>query len=341
MDATFPSTLAQSDVLRLAVIRGQRELAHAQIEASTGRLADVPGELGHEVSISLDLRSHVGELEQLSKGIGAAATRLEQMQGALTAARDIADGFFANLLAARQAGGDRTLLVEDARSRLETLTQLLNTTSDGIYLFSGRRSDTPAFGDYMTGAGRVQVQAAFATAFPIAPGAIPKAGMEAYLDTTFAALFADPSWTTFFSQADDTGMATQLGVGLTVDVPVTANDGSIRRLYQALVATLDSSLEDLNDETFAAFVDRISQTTATAAADIAGAQSSLGVTQERLAKASERMDGERSLMEQRIAQLEGVDTFEAATRLNTIVNALEASYSVTARLQNFSLLKYL
>ncbi len=344
MRAIFPSSLAQSELMRLTIERRQSELARAQVEVASGRHADAGRALGVALASSFDLRSVGAELEAFTRTSDAARVRLDQTQSALGAIAELADGFFSNMLAIRQSGGDRAVLVADARSRLEALTQVLGTSLDGVYIFSGQRSDAPPLASYLAeppASPRTEVQAAFAAEFPGSIGDIAPAAMTTYLDTTFASLFSDGSWSTLFSAADDAALVSRIGRRETVATSATANEPAIRLVYQALVAVVDSGVEELSAETFDAFAGRISAQAGAAASEIARVQSRLGIAQERLAKASERTTTAKSVIEERIGRLEEVDVFEAATRLNTTANALEASYAITARLQGFTLLKYL
>ena len=92
---------------------------------------------------------------------------------------------------------------------------------------------------------------------------------------------------------------------------------------------------------FSELISQLIQMSGEAGADIAGMQSNLGIAQERLAKASERITLQQNVLERRIGEAEGVDAAKAAMNLSTITSQLEASYAVTARLQKLSLLNYL
>ena len=296
-----------------------------------------------ELASAFDMRAVGAELGALKQTVESAAVRLGQTQSALGAIAELADGFFASVVTARQSG-DRGLLVDDARSRLASLTQILGTSSDGVHLFSGQRSDVAPLANYLEEpptSPRTDVKLAFSAAFPGSVADISPTDMTAYLDTTFASLFSDPSWSSLFSSADDSALVSRIGRGEVVATSTTANEPAIRDLYRALVATIDTSIEELSADTFDVFAGHVSSLAARAAAETARVQSRLGITQERLAKASERITVEQSVIEQRVSKLESVDAFEVAVRLNSTADALEASYAVTARLLGFSLLKYL
>ncbi|MGY6568320.1 MAG: flagellin, partial [Salinarimonas sp.] len=67
----------------------------------------------------------------------------------------------------------------------------------------------------------------------------------------------------------------------------------------------------------------------------------LGVSQNRVAAADERLSIQRDIINRQIVDLENVDPFETATRVNSLMTQVEMSYSLTARIRQLSLLKYM
>ena len=70
-------------------------------------------------------------------------------------------------------------------------------------------------------------------------------------------------------------------------------------------------------------------------------QSRLGTAQERVKSANDRMSIQIDIMTNHISLLEGVDPYEASTRVSALMTQVETAYAMTARIQNLSLLKYL
>ena len=67
----------------------------------------------------------------------------------------------------------------------------------------------------------------------------------------------------------------------------------------------------------------------------------LGVSRKRIADAQTAMSATRDLLARQIGAMEDVDPTEAATRVNDLTARLQATYAVTARMRDLSLLKYL
>lgn len=349
MKAEFVSSLVLRETSRSAVARGQSQLAKAEVEVSTGRHADVGLALGSGVSRLIDTRQLAVELDAIAAGNDVVSARFATTQSALSSMVDLAQGFFDTLVTSRQTGSDRATLIEEARSRLGSLVALASATSNGAHVFSGINSAVPPIADYLAeppGAARTAVHSAFVAEFGFTPddpaaATITGAQMDAYLSAGFDALFDDPAWSASFSAASDTALRDRIAPQDSITSPVTANGDGIRSLMKALVAVIDSGTADLNAEAFDNLASRITTDAGDAIQDLLRAQSELGVAQERLAKASERISIERSLIEETIGRAEGVDSYEAAIRLTTLTTQLEASYAVTARMQQLSLLNYL
>ena len=78
-----------------------------------------------------------------------------------------------------------------------------------------------------------------------------------------------------------------------------------------------------------------------AMADIANLRSQTGIVENRVKNASDRLNMQVNLFEKNILQLEGVDPYEASTRVSSLLTQIETSYALTARIQQLSLVKYL
>jgi flagellar hook-associated protein 3 FlgL len=165
--------------------------------------------------------------------------------------------------------------------------------------------------------------------------------MEAYIDGPFSALFEEPSWSTNFSQATDEVMRDRISHHEEIDTSATVNDTGIRQIFFALTLAIDGGAERLRTDTFEVMATRIADRSSEGGHNIAASQAKVGVAEERLAQANERIALEKTTLEQRIGELEGIDSYEVADRLSLLMTRIEASYSVTARMQQLTLLNYL
>ena len=69
--------------------------------------------------------------------------------------------------------------------------------------------------------------------------------------------------------------------------------------------------------------------------------SSLGLSQERVKKSNDSLAAQKKIIETHLLDIEGIDTYEAKTRLDLLQQQIEIAYSLTSRLQKMSLVNYL
>lgn len=343
------STLAMRAAAMSATARTQVQLERASREVSSGRHHDVGVALGFSAGRSIDARQAIGELDAITTTNDLARTRTAVMEASLAAIADVASGFFETLVSASRSGVDRSILIEDASSRLSTLVDLMSASSNGAYVFAGTNTAYPPLSDYLSEPmtlARAGVIAAFTTEFGFAPDdaqapTITQPQMEAYLDGAFAAKFQDPAWQATFSSANSEPVQLRISSREEASLNAGANDAGVRGLVSSLIAAIDSGTAGLNDATFQALAGKLAERVGEAAGEITRMRSAVGSVQERLAKASERIVIERGILERAVGNLESVDTLQASSRLEQLATQLEVSYAVTARIQKLSLLDYL
>jgi flagellar hook-associated protein 3 FlgL len=349
MKADTISSFVTREIQRSSMARNQSSLVDALKEFSTGRHADVGKALGGRVGGVLDMRNIVSTLTSLKNTNAVVKQRMDHIQSSFSAMRDLGADFSEATLGVHKLGADPGLLIADAKARITTMADVLRTSTNGVYAFSGLNISAPPVDDYLSdppSAARTAVIAAFTTAFGFPPDDpqvkdITAAQMEAYIDGPFAALFEEPQWSTNFSHATDEVMRDRISQREEIDTSATANDRGIRQIYFALTLAIDGGVERLSPQAYEVVASRIAQTASEGGHNIAASQARVGVVEERLAQANERIAIEQKTLELRIGELEGVDQFVAADRLSLLETRIEASYAVTARLQRLTLLNYL
>jgi flagellar hook-associated protein 3 FlgL len=83
------------------------------------------------------------------------------------------------------------------------------------------------------------------------------------------------------------------------------------------------------------------QTTTQAITETTSEQTTLGLAQQRTNAATTRIGAQQKILNESVLDLESVDPYEAATRVNALMSQIETSYALTVQLQNLSLLNYL
>jgi flagellar hook-associated protein 3 FlgL len=349
MKTTQISTLAISEATRQSRTKLQLTLATSQKEATTGRLADVGQGLGYLTGRSVSLRQDLDRLNTFKDTNSIATTRLQQTQTALEGVADLAQEFISTLVAARASASSAEVAVADAKTKLIALTSAMNNAANGAYLYSGINTDVKPLTDYFatpTAANRAAVATEFTTAFGVPQGApgtelITSADMKTFLDGPFSALFNSANWTSTWSSASDQNITSRISNNELIETSTNANVSGIRLLASAYTMVADLGAESLSQDAFQAVVDKAIAVTGEAIGDLTQLRASLGTNQERISTSNDRMSMQITIMTEHINLLEGVDPFEASSRVNALLTQVETAYALTARLQRLSLINYL
>jgi flagellar hook-associated protein 3 FlgL len=348
MKTSFISTSALSEGTRLALAKLQAKLTDAQKEVSTSRLADVGASLGYQTGQAVSLRQDHARLSAIIDANSAVTTRLDGTQAALKQLVGNAQAFVSQLLAARSVESGPHVAQQQAQTGLQAFVDTVNTAANGAYLFSGINADAKPLADYyVAGASNRQAVAnAFQAAFGMAqtdPGVntIAAANMDNFLDGAFAGLFAGTAWTSNWSAASDQNIRSRISTSELVETSSNANEQAIRKLASAYTMVADLGVEGLGQQTFQTVIDKAVTLATEAIGDLSLVAADLGTAQERVKNANERMGIEVDIMTKHIGSLEGVDPYEASTRLSQLMTQIETAYAMTARVQKLSLLNYL
>ena len=349
MKATSVSTAAITNATREARLGLQGKLAIGQKEATTGRLADVGETLGYLTERTISLRQDVDRLETFKDTNVIASTRLDMTQTTLESVTSSAQSFLTTLVAARATRSSAGVAVTDAKEKLTSFIADLNSAQNGAYIFSGINTDVKPVSEYFStpaSSAQTAVAAAFSTEFGVAQGAagaelIDGAQMTAFLDGSFDALFGAANWSTTWSSASDQNITTRISTNERVETSTNANEEAFRKLASAYTMIADFDVESLGEEAYTVVLDRAIALVGQSIGDITQIRAALGSSQERIENATTRADAQLKVMIEHITSLEAVDPYEAMSNVNALLTQIETAYSLTARLQNLSLISYI
>lgn len=349
MKTSSISTLAIIHATRESRVNLQAKLIEAQKESSTGRYADVGMTLGYLTQRTVSLRQDHARLQTFRDTNVVASARLELTQTTLDGVAEAAEAFLSTLMAARAAPSSASVAITDAKNKLTSFTAALNTTVNGTHIFSGVNTDVKPITTYFdTPASPAQTAMAnaFTAEFGMAQSAagvenITGAQMEAFLDGAFADLFDSANWTTTWSSASDQNITSRISTNERIETSTNANAEPFRALAQAYTMIADIGLEELDSEAYLAVINKAIEVVGQATADLTQLRAGLGTSQERIAAANDRIDIQKSLLNEHIVQLENVDPYEATVKVNSLLTQIETAYALTARLQNLSLLNHI
>jgi flagellar hook-associated protein 3 FlgL len=349
MTSTFIASSAVMGAIRSSLMKLQTKLAEAQKEVTTGRHADVGLSLGFKTGQTVSLRQEHSRLQSITDSNGLVASRLDASQAALKALADGAQSFLSQLVVARSSDTGPQIIEGQAKAALAGFTDLANTTFNGTALFSGINTDVKPITDYASSPPAANAQAvanAFTAAFGVsqsdpAVANITPAAMQTFLDGAFANLFDPSAWSATWSAASDQNTKGRISTSELIETSVNANDEAFRKLASAYTMLADLGTADLNQATYQAVVDKATVVVGDALQGITGLQAKLGSAQERVKTANTRMGIQIDIMTTHIGALEGVDPYEASSRLSTLMSQVETAYAMTARIQQMTILNYL
>jgi len=348
MKVSFVSTNAISQTLRYQMMRMQADLVKNQKELDSGRLADPGATLGARAGFGFSMDREISRLENVIDANSLAANRLTATQNNLTQLTDISQELLATLSAALSGVNDTSIVKSGATRALESMTSVLNSNFNGEYLFAGINTDVKPINDFTDPASpnKAQFNAQFLAFFgfaqndPAASG-ITASQIEDFLDTVIEPAFMGTGWSDAWSSASDEKITSRIAANETAETSTTANGAGMRKLAMAS-AVLSEFLEiPLGDEARQTLYQRTTSLVGEAIPAIASVQAEVGLAETRLQDATNRISSQIDLFKTFIRDLEGVDPYEASTRVNEILTQIELSYALTSRIQQLSLLRYL
>lgn len=348
MEVSYISTRALNEGTRLSVLKLQQRLLIAQKEMSSGRLADVGAQLGARTSETVSLRQEVARLNATIDTNSSVAGRIQVTQEALKGMSDSTQRFISTLIGARNSTTGPEIAKNEGESSLAALIASLNTTFAGQYVFGGENVDETPVADYRA-SGAVNRQAvddAFLAFFGFAQddarvASIVPSQMQTFIDTTFGDLFEQPQWSTNWSSASDLNLRNRISNLETVESSTNANADGYRKLAKAFTMLADLGVDKMTRETYQVLNDAATVFAGEAVQDLAIEQARLGVVEARIETVDTKMSAQIDIMTEQINELEAVDPFDAATRVNSLLTQVETAYSLTARIQRLTILNYL
>ncbi len=351
MKASFVSNLSLQNTMRLTVAKAQKEMTQLQEETVTGRHADVGAVLGAKTARTLNLHRDLQRMESLKSTNALTTQRLAASQEALgqmsTAANDAMEVLIA--LSGMTSSDQLDLAKENLGNALSTFTAAANTSFSGEYLFAGINSDVMPLGDYLQETPPSDAKTAFDTAFLAHFGFdqsnpnvanITSADMQDFIDDLETS-FMGPDWETDWSSASNENMESRISAAETVQSSTNTNTDGMRYTALGLVIGRELLALDISEQTRKTVSDAAIDYTGRAISGLDSERSKLGISESRVTQANTSLDAQITILNTSITDMEGIDTYEAATRVTTLESQLSLAYTLTSRIQNLSLLNYL
>ncbi|MCG7392028.1 flagellar hook-associated family protein [Microvirga sp. ACRRW] len=344
MKTTFISTTTLWNSPRSTLDKLQSDLVKANKEVVTGRHMDVGLALGRQTGKTLSLRQERLTLDTLTDSNATTALRLKTTSAALDQVRAVADTFKNSLIGMPVGSQDVSLVASQAKAGLSKLTSTLNESTGSQYLFGGVNSKVQPFNIYEAGP-KAAIDKAFSDFFHFPQGdsrvaEITPGQMKDFIDGPLASVF-DGAWKGTWSNASDQNIQSLISPAERIKTSVSADDNAFRQLTMAYVMTFDLGIAGMTNETRSYLVSRIVGTLGDGISSVTDVQADLGTAQQKIDQANERMSLQKTFLDERITNYEAVDPAEAKVRVDKLSTQIQTSYSLTAQLNQLSLINFI
>ncbi|WP_212522762.1 flagellin [Actibacterium sp. MT2.3-13A] len=336
----------------------QDQMGRASQEVSTGTRADVYRSLGMRSAETLALRARMDRNAGLIASNQVLGNRMEMMAELLGVIRGTAQGVLDLAISSRDAPGATVEAMQTAaRTALDQLQSQINASYHGAALFAGVDSGQPPLQGWdevnpRSGLSpRDVVEGVIGGGFT---GAADAAAKAAELETIFASADAgQPARNfeaTFYNGTPrlDAGgapsprLTAHVEEGVTLSYGVQANDAPFTELLRGLSMLAATDPAQIADpDAYRAWVGAAVDAVSAGVEGLIETEARLGGQQQLLAQTIATQTDRNDLYNSQILSLEGVDPYEAASRLSTLQTQLEATYAVTARLSRLSFLNFM
>jgi flagellar hook-associated protein 3 FlgL len=348
MKASSVSTAAVSQALRYSTQRTQSNLVTAQKEVSTGKLADTGLTLGARTTQVVNFTRDLDRLNGIVDSNTLVSSRLSATQLALEKLSSTAQNFLSTLTSSASGDAVSSITQDGAATALSELTSILNTAFNGEYLFAGVNTDVKPINSFTDSgsSSKAAFDAAFLAQFGFsqndpAAAEITAAQMDSFITNALEPQFLGADWQTNWSNSTDQKIVSRIALNETTETSVSANSDGMRKLAMAAATISDLFDSNLSEAGKKQLVERAVSMVGEAIAALADLQSQTGIVEKRVTDASERVSMQADLFENQILDMEGVDPYEASTRVSDLLSSIETSYALTARIQELSLLRFL
>lgn len=345
MKTSFVSNLAVQNAMRLTIQQGQAELLKLQTEVTTGRHADVGLALGSSAARSVSLQRELARLGTLVDTNSVVTQRLAASQSALSAMAEAAQQVRNTLVTFKGNDAADQLAIQktEIQSAMSAFSSAANLSFNGEFLFAGINTDVRPLEDYNAAAKSTfdTALATYMSANGIASMSdFTKAQMEDFITNTLEPLY-DTEWAADWSKASSQNMTSRISTTEVVQSSTNATTEGFRKFALASVIALELMDENVSSEVRAYIGEAALGYVEQANTQITAERSTLGISEARVKKANTSLQAQIKLINTHITDLEGVDTYEASTRMNTLLTQVETSYTLTARIQRLSLIDFL
>lgn len=310
------------------------ELSQLAESMSSGQVTDITQTLSGNTERLSGITYSLVQLEAYQQTITETTQTLEGMQTVLERVDTLRADTAEQLLLVH---GDSTISQVDeaaraARGTFATMVNALNTQIADRSLFAGADVESSALADPEDMLADIQT-------------AIGGATTSAAITAAITTWFDDPlgGFATMGYLGDtDTVIERRVSDTKTVALDARADDPAIREtLKTAAIAAMANDLSGLDQATKITLLEEAGRGLYTASSELIGVSTRIGSVEGEVALSETEMNAQQTSLGIAKNNLISADPFDTASRLQSVQLQLETHYSVTARMSELSLLRYI
>lgn len=324
------STSAQNIRINDQITSIQRQINDAQLQISTGKLSQTYSGYGaQDVRLLISLKEQRTSVQSYVDTINATKVKTTAIDATLTSITDIAQDLRKKLYEQVQGlyGDSSTALQTYANATIDQLTNLLNQSAGGKYLFNGTDTDAqPMIASATTKAAYTQ---------PALSG-----GSAAVITNVQNFFATDTNWNNVTTPAPGSLQA-RVDKGVDVSYGELGNDDAFETVFEVLYAFANVNFQTGDDTNYQNLVNWGIGQIESAFDSVNDMVGQNGVVQAQLEDRLSAHADTTTILENQVTDIEDVDPYKAVSTFQTLQAQLESSYQTTAILRNLSLTKYL
>jgi flagellar hook-associated protein 3 FlgL len=339
-----------SSSLRLSVMKMQTELATAQNEASSGQYSDIGLQLGAQAGQEISLQNENGLLQAYTTTNAAVTTSLSTTTSALDSLRTNAQSTLNNLTEWTNQTSSGSELQSLGATGLQSLIATANTSVNGQYVFGGINSASPPMTNYLAApnAAQTAIQSAFSS-YLTGVGATQQTVTAAQLQTfisspAFTTQFQEPAWSAAgsnWSSASSTNVSSNISPTQTIASTTNANQPGFSQLAQAYTMLNEFAGTSINPAALSVVVSQASSLITQGLSSLTTTEATIGSAQQQVTDANDNMSAQMTILQTQINGIDVPNAYQTSTLVSTLTTQIQTAYSLTAQLQQLSLVKYL
>ncbi len=351
MKTSFISNVSIQSSMRSTINQVQSEIVKAQKEVVTGKLANIGEELGGITGRALNLHRDFDRMHNIRDTNSVVNQRLSASQAAMTTMSQSAQAALESLigLSGASEATQLAIAVQTMTNAMDGFIDAANSSVNGEYLFSGINTDVKPVNDYH-GAGGSAAKATFDAAFlgffgfsqtnPLAAGITPTA-MDNFLTGTIEPMFSGAQWNTDWSNATDEKMSSRISRNEVVNSSTTANEPGMRNMALGAMVAIELVNSPITRQVRQHVVEKAVNYLGQAISGVDFERGQMGLSQARVKTANESIAVQLTIIETNLNDMEGINVYEASTKMTSLMTQIEISYNLTARISQLSLVNQL